>query len=102
MLEQCPACGWATSKAASVGACITSGVVGKCREQKAEAVEAGGAKGRGVLYWLRQDFRLHDNPALSAAAQAARKQVSALCRLHLFHGWHKAAWQMQHLPQCGL
>ena len=50
-----------------------------CREHKAEGSGAGGAKGKGVLYWLRQDFRLHDNPALSAAAQAAKKQA---CSFH--------------------
>ena len=48
-----------------------------CRERKAEGKEGAGAKGAGVLYWLRQDFRLHDNPALSAAAQAAKKQACA-------------------------
>lgn len=53
-----------------------------CREHKAEASGAGGAKGKGVLYWLRQDFRLHDNPALSAAAQAAKKQARNLDHLH--------------------
>ncbi len=50
-----------------------------CREHKAEGAEAGGTKGKGILYWLRQDFRLHDNPALSAAAQAAKKQASGIC-----------------------
>ena len=48
-----------------------------CRERKAEGKEGAGSKGAGVLYWLRQDFRLHDNPALSAAAQAAKKQACA-------------------------
>ena len=85
---------------------VTQEMSGKRREQKAEAAEAGGAKGRGVLYWLRQDFRLHDNPALSAAAQAAKKQVSAFCHLHLCEHcnnrnvtpfasctWRKVAWQ---------
>ena len=48
-----------------------------CRERKAEGKEGAASKGAGVLYWLRQDFRLHDNPALSAAAQAAKKQAWA-------------------------
>ena len=48
-----------------------------CREHKAEGKEGAGSKGAGVLYWLRQDFRLHDNPALSAAAHAAKKQACA-------------------------
>lgn len=53
-----------------------------CREHKAEAKAAGGAKGAGVLYWVRQDFRLHDNPALSAAATAAKKQA---CTVQVKH-----------------
>ena len=45
-----------------------------CRDKKAEG--SGGAAasaGTGILYWLRQDFRLHDNPALCAAAAAAKR-----------------------------
>lgn len=33
----------------------------------------GNAAVTGVLYWIRQDFRLHDNPALSEAARIARE-----------------------------
>ena len=65
--------------ALTMGAC-------KCREHKAEGKEAKGRMGRGILYWLRQDFRLHDNPALSAAAQAAKKQACAHCESREFCG----------------
>eukprot|EP00892_Ulva_mutabilis_P003954 jgi/Ulvmu1/1930/UM012_0090.1 len=35
-------------------------------------VQGGGdAEAAGVVYWIRQDFRLHDNPALCRAAQLA-------------------------------
>ncbi len=37
----------------------------------------------GVLYWLRQDLRLHDNPALLRAAQHAREQGGWLLPVHV-------------------
>ena len=44
------------------------------RRDKRPAPGGGNPAGSsGVLYWLRQDFRLHDNPALCAAAQAAKR-----------------------------
>lgn len=43
------------------------------REKKAEGNGRMASGGTGVLYWLRQDFRLHDNPALCAAAAAAKR-----------------------------
>lgn len=39
----------------------------------AENSKATGGRQRGVLYWIRQDFRLHDNPALCCAAELAKK-----------------------------
>ena len=68
----------------------------QCREHKAEASEAGPSKGKGVLYWLRQDFRLHDNPALSAAAQAAKKQACSVHQLHGREGASKLQVQSAH------
>jgi deoxyribodipyrimidine photolyase len=38
----------------------------------------GGARGAGILLWLRQDLRVHDNPALCAAATDARAAGGAV------------------------
>jgi hypothetical protein len=56
------------------------------------------ASGKAVLYWIRQDFRLHDNPALHDAIQIARKCDSrVVCAyihspgaLHCMSGWHES------------
>lgn len=37
----------------------------------------------GVIYWLRNDLRLHDNPALLLAAQRAREQGGWLLPVYL-------------------
>lgn len=37
----------------------------------------------GVLYWLRNDLRLHDNPALLLAARRAREQGGWLLPVYL-------------------
>lgn len=51
-----------------------------------EGKQAGGGQataGSGVLYWLRQDLRLHDNPALCAAAQEAQRRRGKLTLVYI-------------------
>lgn len=38
---------------------------------------------RGVVVWLRQDLRLHDHPALSAAAAAAKRAGGSLTLVYV-------------------
>ncbi len=52
------------------------------RRDRMQARGAAG-QGSGVLYWLRQDLRLHDNPALCAAAAAARKRGGRLTLVYV-------------------
>lgn len=52
-----------------------------CRDRGQGRGAAG--QGSGVLYWLRQDLRLHDNPALCAAAAAARKRGGKLTLVYV-------------------
>lgn len=61
---------------------VTSGfLLAQHRDKKGAGSAA--ALGSGVLYWLRQDFRVHDNPALCAAAAAARKRGGKLTLVYV-------------------
>jgi hypothetical protein len=51
-----------------------------CRQ--GAGVEKRGASS-GVLYWLRQDLRLHDNPGLCAAALEAQRRRSKLTLVYV-------------------
>lgn len=54
-----------------------------CREKNADGTGRGAVASSGVLYWLRQDFRLHDNPALCAAAAAAKRAGGRLTLVYV-------------------
>lgn len=58
--------------AAAQRARSTSETAGDLHGEHALRGGTGGAR-RGVIYWIRQDFRLQDNPALCCAAELARK-----------------------------
>jgi deoxyribodipyrimidine photo-lyase len=54
-----------------------------------------------ALLWLRRDLRLHDNPALVAAARGADSLVPLFCfDPRLLHGRHESGARTQFLLEC--
>lgn len=53
------------------------------RDRRADDSSESAVAGNGILYWIRQDYRLHDNPALFAAAAAAKRSGGKLTIMYV-------------------
>ena len=73
------------------------------REQVASSVHVSTEEDleplKNVIYWIRQDLRLHDNPALCLAAAAARKSGG---RVHCVYIHSPGAFSVYHFCKCSL
>lgn len=69
-------------------------------EVKSRAV---GGRRRGVLYWIRQDFRLHDNPAMCCAAELAKKHGGRVyCVFIHSSGMNHCIWYRGTADHCSM
>ena len=57
--------------------CLWTGRKGSKAANEHET-QAKALRGQGVLLWLKMDLRIHDQPALNAAAKRAEKLGSSL------------------------